>query len=726
MLLQDDIRLSADAPGHVIGQAQMMGAPGIRTLYYWVVTRFPIGVTVSGPFTVRNAADVLNVSQYVQIVWIPALGAVSYDLLRTPTFRFPMQPGNYALAIGLTSTSFQDAGQALTNYNPTGLPYGAPVVCRIHLNNRDYTQPTIEIPCSQIRIAQLLFPDGSVQTSAGGGGGSQGPPGAQGPAGPQGATGVTGPPGPPGIGAQGPPGPAGPTGATGAQGPQGPGGTGPIGPQGATGPAGPQGPTGATGPTGVPGLPGQTGPVGPVGSPGPQGPPGPQGIPGSAVFIKGSVPTAADLPAGAQIADAYITEDTGHLWVWSGSTWIDAGVIQGPQGPEGPQGAIGPQGTQGPPGPQGPTGPTGATGSQGPAGETGPAGATGATGAPGPIGAEGSAGPAGPPGAQGNTGPAGPTGPVGPPTSYYVNSVPVGTRTNLGLVQGTNITMSGVDDAGTGRVTITVNAIPAGSTGQVQFNAGAFGASPNLYWDNTNKRLGIGITNPFTTLHIHSPDSPFETAGLTISGGDATNLYRIYRDASGFLNFRGTQGGFSGYLFTINNTQSALYISNAGNVGIGTMSPAYALDVNGSIRIAGGQNLIFNIASDSGIQFFYPGTSITRTASDGSLVVQSSQGSLNLNPNGRNVGIGTTTPGATLTVAGNIQTLGAFQTFGGIVINAAGEFVSEAGVDMPRAICAAGGFAVYDIGGTRHGGFNGQVSTPGGGAVSVINGLVVG
>jgi len=131
MLLQDDIRLSADAPGHVIGQAQMMGAPGIRTLYYWVVTRFPIGVTVSGPFTVRNAADVLNVSQYVQIVWIPALGAVSYDLLRTPTFRFPMQPGNYALAIGLTSTSFQDAGQALTNYNPTGLPYGAPVVCRI-------------------------------------------------------------------------------------------------------------------------------------------------------------------------------------------------------------------------------------------------------------------------------------------------------------------------------------------------------------------------------------------------------------------------------------------------------------------------------------------------------------------------------------------------------------------------------------------------------------------
>ena len=101
------------------------------------------------------------------------------------------------------------------------------------------------------------------------------------------------------------------------------------------------------------------------------GPPGPPGADGTGVRIVGSVPTVADLPTGLTSADAgdgYITTDTGHLHVWSGSSWADVGNIQGPPGTTGPAGPAGPQGVPGPTGLTGPTGPTGVTGPQGPQG----------------------------------------------------------------------------------------------------------------------------------------------------------------------------------------------------------------------------------------------------------------------------------------------------------------------------------------------------------------------
>jgi len=109
-------------------------------------------------------------------------------------------------------------------------------------------------------------------------------------------------PGPPG-----PPGPAGPQGDPGAAGA-----AGPTGPAGATGPAGPTGPDGPAGPTGA------TGPAGPTG---PQGPAGP------GLNFKGNVPTENDLPTtGNEIGDAWVTQDTGHLWVWDGNDWIEINI----------------------------------------------------------------------------------------------------------------------------------------------------------------------------------------------------------------------------------------------------------------------------------------------------------------------------------------------------------------------------------------------------------------
>ena len=42
------------------------------------------------------------------------------------------------------------------------------------------------------------------------------------------------------------------------------------------------------------------------------------------------------------IADGFITEDLGHLWVWNGTFWVDVGQVQGPTGYTGSTGNTGP------------------------------------------------------------------------------------------------------------------------------------------------------------------------------------------------------------------------------------------------------------------------------------------------------------------------------------------------------------------------------------------------
>jgi len=66
--------------------------------------------------------------------------------------------------------------------------------------------------------------------------------------------------------------------------------------------------------------------------------------------------------SGNTVGDGYITTDTGHLWVWNGSSWNDVGNVTGPQGTTGAQGI---QGTTGQIGTQGVNGGTGTQGVQG-------------------------------------------------------------------------------------------------------------------------------------------------------------------------------------------------------------------------------------------------------------------------------------------------------------------------------------------------------------------------
>lgn len=109
---------------------------------------------------------------------------------------------------------------------------------------------------------------------------------------------------------------------------------------------GPQGEQGYQGYQGNQGYQGRNGVQGYQGNIGPQGY---QGEIGHGINVKGTVENFELLYEieDPEIGDAWITEDTGHLFVYNGTIWVDCGPIVGPQGDQGPQGETGPQGSGG-------------------------------------------------------------------------------------------------------------------------------------------------------------------------------------------------------------------------------------------------------------------------------------------------------------------------------------------------------------------------------------------
>jgi hypothetical protein len=105
----------------------------------------------------------------------------------------------------------------------------------------------------------------------------------------------------------------------------------------------------------------------------------------------------------------------------------------------------------------------------------------------------------------------------------------------------------------------------SGSSGQVTFwtDATSVGGDNNLFWDNLNKRLGIGTTIPQTSLHVIGNI----TADTFLGTINAANV------SSGQF---GANTGGGNYSFL-------------GNVGIGTTTPRAKLEVvGGPIRATGG------------------------------------------------------------------------------------------------------------------------------------------
>ena len=202
----------------------------------------------------------------------------------------------------------------------------------------------------------------------------------------------------------------------------------------------------------------------------------------------------------------------------------------------------------------------------------------------------------------------------------------------------------------------------------IQFLNNVNADSGVLYVDAVNDRVGIGTTSPEEILHIQNTGSDTRiqiisdnTRSSTIFFGDTDD------DDAGVIEYHNNSDSMRFFV----NASETMRITSVGKVGIGTTSPAYILDVKSS------QNNVLRIestATTGGILFTNSSTTDTvAIQSQGdNLQFRVDNGHINLKTNtgasavtrmritnDGEVGIGTTTPGATLEVSstGNVAAI---------------------------------------------------------------------
>jgi hypothetical protein len=125
------------------------------------------------------------------------------------------------------------------------------------------------------------------------------------------------------------------------------------------------------------------------------------------------------------------------------------------------------------------------------------------------------------------------------------------------LVSGTNIkTINSTSLLGSGD--IAISATPSGVSGAIQFSNGSAFASDasNLFWDDTNNRLGVGTNAPSATAHFKGSGSTSATTSLLVQNSAGTTALQVQDNLTTTLggslilsNFQNISSGSNGISF---------------------------------------------------------------------------------------------------------------------------------------------------------------------------------